>query len=76
MKIKVTNTGNLKEAILQSGLIEHIERVIEMDEIGAGVEAGFIYVVPLSVAQDIIDDRCTVFQLPYYMEEDRCDLDL
>ena len=27
-----------------------------MDEIGAGVEAGFIYVVPLSVAQDIIDD--------------------
>ena len=28
-----------------------------MDEIGAGAEAGFIYVVPLSVAQDIIDDR-------------------
>lgn len=56
MKIKITNTGNLKEAILQSGIIEHIERVIEMDEIGAGVEAGFIYVVPLSVAQDIIDD--------------------
>ena len=28
-----------------------------MDEIRAGAEAGFIYVVPLSVAQDIIDDR-------------------
>ena len=56
MKIKITNTGNLRQAILQSGIIEHIERVIEMDEIGAGVEAGFIYVVPLSVAQDIIDD--------------------
>jgi len=57
MKIKITNTGNLRQAILQSGLIEYIERVIEMDEIGAGAEAGFIYVVPLSVAQDIIDDR-------------------
>jgi len=34
MKIKITNTGNLRQAILQSGLIEHIERVIEMDEVG------------------------------------------
>ncbi len=56
MKIKITNTGNLRQAILQSGVIEHIEKVIEMDEVGAGVEAGFIYVVPLSVAQDIVDD--------------------
>lgn len=56
MKIKITNTGDLRQAILQSGVIEHIERVIEMDEVGAGIEAGFIYVVPLSVAQDIIDD--------------------
>lgn len=56
MKIKITNTGNLRQAILQSGLIEYIEKVIELDEVGAGVEAGFIYVVPLSVAQDIIDD--------------------
>jgi len=36
MKIKITNTGNLRQAILQSGLIEYIEKVIEMDEIGAG----------------------------------------
>lgn len=57
MKIKITNTGNMRQAILQSGVIEHIEKVIEMDEVGAGVEVGFIYVVPLSVAQDIIDDR-------------------
>ncbi len=56
MKIKITNTGDLRQAILDSGVIEHIEKVIEMDDIGAGIEAGFIYVVPLSVAQDIIDD--------------------
>ena len=57
MKIKITNTGNLRQSILDSGVIEYIERVIEMDEVGAWIEAGFIYVVPLSVAQDIIDDR-------------------
>jgi len=60
LKIKITSTGDIKTAILQSGLIEHIERVIEMDEIGAGVEVGYIYVVPLSVAQNIIDDRDTL----------------
>ena len=68
MKIKITNTGNLRQAILQSGIIEYIEKVIEMDEVGAGVEAGFIYVVPLSVAQDIIDDS-DVFETLKNLEE-------
>ncbi len=56
MKIEIISTGNIRQAILKSELIDYVSRVIEMEEVGPGVEAGFIYVVPLSVAQDIVDD--------------------
>ncbi len=69
MKIKITNTGNLRQAILQSDLISYIEKSIEMDKIGAGVEVGFIYVVPFSVAQEIVDDRSSATETLKNLEE-------